>query len=196
MLSGAFAGVLTALFATWLPLVFPFLRRRSRRHLHRGGEQQQPPARPNQNRNRRGGAPLPQQPQPQKGATPAGPAVPPAVAAKPKPRPRHVASALTWSSDEEEGVPGPLVPPPTLFHKGLTAKGKAAAAAAGGSSSSAVAGSSSSAAVAGPSTWSRGSGRHRAQQPGKVKVRVGDTIHEESSLSDDQWAAGGSKGKR
>jgi hypothetical protein len=175
--------------------VFPFLRRRSsRRQLHRhhhrggggGGEQQQPPPRPNQNRNRRGGPP-----QPEKGATPADPAVPDvAPAAKPKPKPRHIASALTWSSDEEEGVPGPLVSPPTLFHKGLTAKGKAAAA--GGSS--AAAGSSS--AVAGPSTWSRGSGRHRAQQPGKVKVRVGDTIHEESSLSENEWAAGGSKGRR
>ncbi|EAQ86533.1 predicted protein [Chaetomium globosum CBS 148.51] len=89
---------------------------------------------------------------------------------------RHAASAVTWSSDESGDLPGPLIPPPRRFHGPTIKEAKPKPAS--------KAKKATGPPTTGPSTWSRDS-RHRTQQ--SAKVRVEDTIHEESSsLSDDR----------
>ncbi|KAH6640898.1 hypothetical protein F5144DRAFT_116003 [Chaetomium tenue] len=94
----------------------------------------------------------------------------------PIPPKRHAASAVTWSSDESGDLPGPLIPPPRRFHGPTIKEAKP--------KPTPKAKKVTGPPATGSSTWSRDA-RHRTPQ--SAKVRVEDTIHEESSsLSDDR----------
>ncbi|KAH6850805.1 hypothetical protein B0I37DRAFT_121835 [Chaetomium sp. MPI-CAGE-AT-0009] len=154
--TGAATGILVAIFTelvtTWLPQLLPFLRRRPHPAKHRAAQQ----------------------------TTTTTTATAAATAATTKPRrpaPRHVASAVYWSSDEEaDGLDRHVTFIPPSRRHGYSPKKPLPPSSAGPSTTSSSAWSTSSS--------SRGS-RHRApQQPVKARVAVADIIHEESSVSE------------